>query len=93
MASQLLIKGAAKKRELANCCAVAQSIGSFFLNTKLSDVCFLVGDQREKFIAHRFILAAESEVFESMFYGELKEAQNEIEVPDLSPVGFRNMLK
>ena len=89
MANQLLAKGDASKPKLT----IEQSIGSFFSNEKLSDVCFLVGDEREKIYAHRFPLAIESEVFESMFYGDLKETKYEIVVPDLSPVGFRNMMK
>lgn len=70
-----------------------QSIGRFFANEKCSDVCFLIGEQREKLHAHRFLLAIESEVFETMFHGALKETKYEIAVPDDSPVGFRNMLE
>lgn len=70
-----------------------QSIGQYFLNEKLSDVCFLVGERREKLPAHRFLLAMQSEVFEAMFHGALKETKYEIAVPEDSPIGFRNMLK
>lgn len=70
-----------------------QSISRHLLNPELSDVCFLVGAEREKIYAHRFILAIQSEVFKSMFFGDLKEICYEISVPDLSPVGFRNLLK
>ena len=85
MANQLL----AGKPKLT----LEQSIGRYFSNEKLSDVCFLVGEQREKFYAHRFLLAIESEALEAMFYGSLKETKYEIPVPEDSPVGFRNMLK
>ena len=70
-----------------------QSIGRYLFNPELADVCFLVGGERERIYAHRFLLAVESDVFKAMFYGELKENSYEIVVPDLSPIGFRNMLK
>ena len=64
-----------------------------FNSEKSSDVCFVVGDQKAKFYAHRVFLSMYSDVFEQMFYGDLKEEGYEIEVPDLDPVGFENMLK
>ena len=90
MANQLLVNGGVSNPKLT----LEQSIGRYFSNPKLSDVCFLIGEEQpEKIYAHRFLLAIESEVFESMFHGELKETRYEIDVPDLSPVGFRNMMK
>ena len=70
-----------------------QSIGRHLFNPELADVCFLVGEDRERIYAHRFLMAVESDVFKAMFYGELKDNSYEIVVPDLSPVGFRNMVK
>ena len=72
---------------------IEQSISRLLFNPELSDVCFLVGEQREKIYAHRLLLANESEMFKSMFYGELKETKYEVEVPDLSPASFRNMIE
>ena len=89
MPNQILAKGDVSKPKLT----IEQSISSYILNEKFSDVCFLVGDEREKIYAHRFLLVIESEVFESMFYGDLKETNYEIEVPDLTPTGFRNMMR
>ena len=88
MANQTLAKGA-KRMKLS----FEQSIEKHTFNKELSDVCFLVGDDRERVYAHRFLLAIESDVFKTMFYGNLKEKQIDIEVPDLSFVGFRNMIK
>ena len=85
----MVIEGGARRPKKT----IEESISSHFLNPELSDVCFLVGEEREKIHAHKFFLAAESAVFKSMFYGRLKETQYEIEIPDLSPVGFRNMIK
>ena len=64
-----------------------------FNSERLSDVCFVVGDEKVKFYAHRVFLSMYSEVFEAMFCGDLKEKNYEIEVPDVEPVGFENMLK
>ena len=92
MANQALVQTGDKQPKLT----IEQSLNRYISNPELSDVCFLVGEEREKIHAHRFLLAAESEVFKSMFYGQLKESKPinyEVVVPDLSPVGFRNMLK
>ena len=62
-------------------------------NAELSDVCFLVGEELERIYAHRFLLAIESEVFETMFDDVPNDRQYMIEVPDLTAVGFRNMMK
>lgn len=64
-----------------------------FNSEKSSDVCFVVGKQKAKFYAHRALLSMYSDAFEQMFYGDLNEKGYEIEVPDLDPVGFENMLK
>ena len=89
MANQALVQTGDKQPKLT----IEQSLNRYISNPELSDVCFLVGEEREKIYAHRFLLAIESEVFKSMFYGELKESNYEIAVPDLSPIGFRNMMK
>ena len=61
----------------------------FMLNTdRLSDVKFVAtkndGESESKQVipAHRFILAIGSPVFEAMFYGELAETEDTIELPD-----------
>ena len=89
MANQMLANRGDKKPKQT----IEQSINKLFSNPQLNDVCFLVGAEREKIYAHRLLLAIESEVFKSMFYGELKESGYEIEVPDLTPVGFRNLIR
>ena len=60
----------------------------FMLNTdRLSDVKFVAtknGESERKQVipAHKFILAIGSPVFEAMFYGELAETKDTIELPD-----------
>ena len=69
-------------------------VKSFVDNGKFSDVCFRVGFEKEIIYAHKLLLAFGSEVFEKMFFGDLKmDTTNPIEIPDLTPVGFLNMLK
>ena len=57
-------------------------------NDRLSDVKFVVansnGESESKQVipAHKFILAIGSPVFEAMFYGELAETKDTIELPD-----------
>ena len=57
-------------------------------NDRLSDVKFVVansnGETESKQVipAHKFILAIGSPVFEAMFYGELAETKDTIELPD-----------
>ena len=63
--------------------------GKFMLNNdRLSDVKFVAansnGESESKQVipAHKFILAIGSPVFEAMFYGELAETKDTIELPD-----------
>ena len=55
-------------------------------NDRLSDVKFVVansyGESKQVIPAHKFILAIGSPVFEAMFYGELAETKDTIELPD-----------
>ena len=57
-------------------------------NDRLSDVKFVasnsLGESESKQVipAHKFILAIGSPVFEAMFYGELAETKDSIELPD-----------
>ena len=64
---------------------------SLFNNPKWSDVRFLVDGQTV--YGHKFVLRMGSPVFESMFFGELKEQSDVIEIEDLSLVGFKNALR
>ena len=62
-----------------------------FNNQELSDVRFIVEGQTV--YGHKFVLAKASPVFKSMFYGNLKEQREEIEIKDLTLVGFKNALR
>ncbi|VDN41777.1 unnamed protein product [Gongylonema pulchrum] len=39
------------------------------------DVEFIVGDEKEVVLAHKLVLASSSEVFSTMFYGELARSK------------------
>ena len=62
-----------------------------FNNPKQSDVRFLVDGQTV--YGHKQVLASGSPVFESMFFGALKEQREVIEIQDLTLVGFKNALR
>ena len=59
-----------------------------FNNDRLSDIKFVVrkmdGESESKQVipAHKFVLSISSPVFEAMFYGELAETKDFIELPD-----------
>lgn len=59
----------------------------------LSDVKFLLGEDKSEIWAHKLILALSSPVFTSMFYSSLLESQNVIEIPDCQPVAFKALLQ
>ena len=56
-----------------------------------SDVRFLVDGQTV--YGHKQVLAKGSPVFESMFFGQLKEKREVIEIKDLTSFGFKNAIK
>ncbi|XP_060571404.1 BTB/POZ domain-containing protein 6-B-like [Ruditapes philippinarum] len=63
-------------------------------NERLCDVTFLVGSgKEEKIMAHRFILASRSPVFFTMFCGSLPETNKTVDVPDIEPAIFRDLLR
>lgn len=70
-----------------------------FQNSLMSDVNFSVGvDQeegkcQEKIPAHKYVLAISSPVFYAMFYGELAEVDNTIEIPDSTYECFVEFLR
>ena len=59
-----------------------------FNNECFSDIKFVVrkmdGESESKYVipAHKFVLSISSPVFEAMFYGELAETKDSIELPD-----------
>ena len=70
-----------------------------FNNELLSDVKFVVrdaegGSEREKKIpAHKFLLAMSSPVFYAMFYGELAERKDSIDISDYDHKSLLEMFR
>ncbi|XP_053374045.1 BTB/POZ domain-containing protein 6-like [Mercenaria mercenaria] len=60
----------------------------------LCDVTFLAGSsKKEEVKAHKFILASRSPVFYAMFCGSLAESSNTVQIPDIEPGIFRDLLR
>lgn len=67
---------------------------SFLLNNeRMSDIKFVVGEQKVVMYGHKLILAMGSPVFEAQFFGCLKSNDEVIELPDFEPQTFLLFLK
>ena len=70
-----------------------------FNNDRLSDIKFVVrkmdGESESKQVipAHKFVLSISSPVFEAMFYGELAETRDTIELPDCDYEGLLELFR
>ena len=64
-------------------------------NPLMADVCFTVGTAPnvQKIPAHKYVLAVGSSVFHAMFYGGLADHQDAVELPDVEPAAFQNLLR
>lgn len=70
--------------------------GAYLLqNRNLSDICFMFGQEPNQRIihGHKLILAMASPVFECMFYGHLATSCTMINIPDISPDAFVNLME
>ena len=78
---------------------VSERIKHMYGNLLVADVYFTVADGQEssscKFNipCHKFILAVSSPVFYKMFYGDLKEPSEYIDLPDCDLEGFHEFLR
>lgn len=72
----------------------SQPFDKFFLDEKTADVhfVFVSGDNQIRIPAHKIILSSKCAVFEAMFYGELKEADDVI-IVDVSIDAFKSFLR
>ena len=70
------------------CLKISERTRFIFNNELLSDVKFIVpasnseSESRKMIPAHKFVLAIGSPVFYAMFFGEMAETKNSIELPD-----------
>ena len=70
-----------------NCTSISQRIKYIFNTALVSDVKFIVpvsnGESESKVIpAHKLVLAISSSVFFAMFYGQMADTRDSIELPD-----------
>ena len=88
-----------KENWQSKCSAIAQRTTFIFNTELLSDVKFVVPAsrgilKRKKVIpAHKFVLAISSPVFYAMFYGQLAETKDSIELPDCEYESLLEMLR
>lgn len=76
--------------------SVTESISAAQVGEKWSDISFRCSDQDEKdeaIKAHKFILASRSPVFEAMFFGAMKETNDEIKLDDITAETFQLFLR
>lgn len=64
----------------------------FYLDAATADVFFVFGNNNERIPAHKVLLAAKSDVFKAMFFGELKE-KGDIKIVDASAAAFKEFLR
>ena len=77
-----------KRRKLSEICG-ANFLANLSNTSKLEDVTFLVGKEKEKIRGNRTIFALQSSVFEAQLYGQMQEAKsNEIIIEDITPPAF-----
>ncbi|KAJ8675029.1 hypothetical protein QAD02_010815 [Eretmocerus hayati] len=68
-----------------------KDLGVIMKNNKLSDVDLIV--KRQRFHAHKIILASRSPVFMAMFENDMQEKlSNMIDIPDINPVTMTKLL-
>lgn len=68
---------------------------TLYLNNEIADVHFSFGSNNDTTTlvpAHKILLAAKSDVFKAMFYGEMKEPGN-VHMPDASEAAFTEFLQ
>lgn len=77
--------------------SVALATYDMFLNEKLSDVTFFVGESKTNSVrlpAHKLLLRFASSVFRTMFAGDFLEGEtSEVLIQDISPAAFKQTLK
>ena len=77
---------------------VCERIKHMYRNPLMADVYFTVADGQSSSCkvnipCHKFILAVSSPVFYKMFYGDLKEPSDYIDLPDCDSEGFLEFLR
>eukprot|EP00743_Colponemidia_sp_Colp-15_P007782 GILK01008426.1.p1 GENE.GILK01008426.1~~GILK01008426.1.p1 ORF type:complete len:699 (-),score=132.73 GILK01008426.1:127-2223(-) len=78
---------------LAQLLSLSSCLRELVNNSLLSDVVFLVGENRTPIMAHKAILAIRCAFFRAMFGGDMREAyQREVYIPNIPPDAFLALL-
>ena len=72
---------------------VAQRNKYMFNNPLLSDIKFVFPNNGKIIPAHKYVLAISSSVFFAMFYGDLAETRDTIDIIDCDPDTFLSFLR
>ena len=84
--NQRVTMAAVEENWQSKCSAIAQRTTFIFNTELLSDVKFAVpastGESKKVIPAHKFVLAISSPVFYAMFYGQMADTKDSIELPD-----------
>ncbi|XP_060564790.1 BTB/POZ domain-containing protein 3-like [Ruditapes philippinarum] len=78
-----------------NMTSVREKNSVMYNNPLMADVYFTVGsgNNKQRIAAHKYVLATGSSVFYAMFYGGLADQKDDIDLPDVEPVAFQNLLR
>ncbi|KAI6230602.1 BTB/POZ domain-containing protein 2 [Aphelenchoides fujianensis] len=78
--------------------SVQADVSRMLENELFADVVFVVGAQKERIFAHKFVLSVRSRVFAAMFHSAgfpqaADGGRQEVVVPDIEPATFRLVLR
>ncbi|KAI6230590.1 BTB/POZ domain-containing protein 2 [Aphelenchoides fujianensis] len=78
--------------------SVQADVSRMLENELFADVVFVVGAQKERIFAHKFVLSVRSRVFAAMFHSAgfpqaAEGGRQEVVVPDIEPATFRLVLR
>ncbi|KAI6223111.1 BTB/POZ domain-containing protein 2 [Aphelenchoides fujianensis] len=78
--------------------SVQADVSRMLENELFADVVFVVGAQKERIFAHKFVLSVRSRVFAAMFHSAgfpqaAEGGRQEVVVPDIEPTTFRLVLR
>lgn len=78
----------------ANMSCVREKNAVMYNNSVMADIYFTVGSgsNKQQIPAHKYILATGSSVFFAMFFGGLADQKDDIDLPDVEPAAFLNLL-
>ena len=82
-----------QERWQANTNTVLERNKYMFNNALLSDVKFAFPDTKRTIPAHKYVLAISSPVFFAMFYGDVAESRDPINITDCNPDIFLHFLQ